>query len=191
VTVVRIVLLLVVLQRAIELVYARRNTLALLKRGAIEAGRQHYVFFILLHASWLLAMAIWIPPFAAVSWWLLGVFALLQIARVWVVVSLGPYWTTRVLTLPGAPLVRRGPYRYVRHPNYIVVAAEIAVLPLAFGAVAIAIVFSVLNACLMLVRIRIENATLASRVRAASVVAVEAVADSSNAGNPQRGGDFA
>jgi methyltransferase len=166
VSVVRIVLAIVVLQRCIELVYARRNTLALLRRGAIEVGGNHYAFFIALHAAWLAAMALWIPPFAAVDWWLLGVFALLQAARVWVVASLGPYWTTRVLTLPGAPLVRRGPYRFVRHPNYIIVAGEIATLPLAFGAVAIAIVFSVLNARLLFVRIRIENAALATRTPA-------------------------
>jgi methyltransferase len=162
-SIVRIVLALVVLQRLLELAYARHNTLALLRRGAVEAGRQHYAAFVVLHATWLIAMAIWIPPYAAANWWLLGAFALLQIARVWVVVSLGPYWTTRVVTLPGAPLIRRGPYRYLRHPNYVVVAGEIAVLPLAFGAVTLAIVFTILNGALLLVRIRVENAALASR----------------------------
>jgi methyltransferase len=165
-SIVRIVLAIVLLQRCIELVYARRNTRALLRRGAVEVGGNHYALFIALHAAWLAAMAVFVPPFAAVNWWLLGLFAVLQAARVWVVASLGPYWTTRVLTLPGAPLVRRGPYRFVRHPNYIIVAGEIATLPLAFGAIAIAIVFSVLNACLLFVRIRIENAALATRTTA-------------------------
>ena len=151
------------LQRLAELAYARHNTLSLIRRGAVEAGRQHYPAFIMLHAAWLVAMIICIPPLAPANWWLLGAFGALQIARVWVVASLGPYWTTRVLTLPGAPLVRRGPYRYLRHPNYAVVAAEIAILPLAFDAVIIAIVFSILNACLLYVRIRVENATLVSR----------------------------
>jgi methyltransferase len=157
------VLALVVLQRLLELVYARRNTLALVRRGAVEAGRQHYPAFIVLHAAWLIAMAVWIPPNAAANWWLLGLFVLLQFARVWVVVSLGPFWTTRILSLSGAPLVRRGPYRFLRHPNYAVVVGEIAVLPLAFGAVTIAIVFTILNACLLFVRIRAENAALTSR----------------------------
>jgi methyltransferase len=153
----------VVAQRLIELAYARHNTLALLRRGAVETGRRHYFAFILLHGAWLLAMAIFIPPLAPVNWWLLGLFCLLQAARVWVVASLGPYWTTRILTLPEAPLVRRGPYRFLRHPNYVVVVGEIAVLPLAFGAVAIAATFTVLNACLLFVRVRVENATLSTR----------------------------
>jgi methyltransferase len=80
-----------------------------------------------------------------------------------VVASLGPYWTTRIITLPDAPLVRRGPYRFLRHPNYVVVAAEIAVLPLVFGAWPIALVFSLLNAVMLAWRIRIEEQALASR----------------------------
>jgi methyltransferase len=152
-----------VVQRLVELAYARHNTQALIRRGAVETGRGHYGAFIVLHAAWLLSMAVFVPAFAPVNWWLLGVFCILQAARVWVVVSLGPFWTTRILTLAGAPLVRRGPYRFLRHPNYLVVAGEIAVLPLAFGAILIACVFSVLNAALLLVRIRVENATLAAR----------------------------
>ncbi|MGE0658964.1 MAG: isoprenylcysteine carboxylmethyltransferase family protein, partial [Reyranellaceae bacterium] len=87
----------------------------------------------------------------------------LQALRVWIVLSLGPYWTTRIVTVPGAPLVRRGPYRYLRHPNYVVVTGEIAVLPLIFGAWEIALVFSILNAALLWHRIRIENAALSTR----------------------------
>jgi len=94
---------------------------------------------------------------------LFGLFAVLQLARLWVLVSMGRYWTTRVLTLPGAPLVRRGPYRWVRHPNYLIVVGEIAVLPLIFGAWQIALVFSVANAILLAWRIRIEDAALAPR----------------------------
>jgi methyltransferase len=87
----------------------------------------------------------------------------LQAARLWVLASLGRFWTTRIVILPGAPLVRRGPYRYLRHPNYLVVAAEIAVLPLVFGAWGIALVFSLLNLVLLIQRIRVEDAALAPR----------------------------
>jgi len=86
----------------------------------------------------------------------------------WVIITLGPYWTTRVITLPGAPLVRKGPYRLMRHPNYAIVVAEIAVLPLTFGAWTIAIVFSVLNALLIAHRISLEDAGLAERRQAAT-----------------------
>jgi len=157
------VALLVAAQRLAELAYARRNESRLRARGAVESGARHYPLFILLHGTWLLAVFLLIPADRAPSWPLLAVFVLLQAARVWVVATLGPYWTTRVLSLPGAPLVRRGPYRWVRHPNYVVVAAEIAVLPLAFDAWAIAIVFSLANALLLRHRIGIEEGALAER----------------------------
>jgi len=89
----------------------------------------------------------------------------LQGLRVWVLATLGRYWTTRIITLPGAPLVRRGPYRWLRHPNYVVVAGEIAVLPLAFGAWQIAVVFSLANALVLWIRIRSEERALATRPR--------------------------
>jgi methyltransferase len=158
-----IALALVALQRLGELVYAARNTSRLLARGAVEIGRNHYPLFILLHGGWLVAMALLIPAAAPPSWPLLALFLLLQAGRLWVVATLGPYWTTRIITLPAAPLVARGPYRFVRHPNYLVVTGEIAVLPLAFGAWQIALVFSVLNALLLFWRIRIENGVLATR----------------------------
>ncbi|HEY6486312.1 MAG TPA: isoprenylcysteine carboxylmethyltransferase family protein [Candidatus Cybelea sp.] len=158
-----IVLGLVVLQRLAELLFAARNTRRLLARGGVEIGGYQYPFFILLHAAWLVSMALLIPPWRAPNWTLLGVYVLLQPLRVWAIASLGPYWTTRIITVPGEPLVRRGAYRFFRHPNYIVVCAEIAVLPLAFGAVEIAIVFSVLNASLLSWRIRIEERALLTR----------------------------
>jgi methyltransferase len=159
----QIVALLVAVQRLAELVYARRNESRLRARGAVESGARHYPLFILLHGGWLLAMALLVPGDRVPSWPLLGLFVLLQIGRVWVVATLGPYWTTRILSLPGAPLVRRGPFRWVRHPNYMIVTAEIAVLPLAFGAWWIAIVFSVANAALLYHRIGVEQEALAER----------------------------
>jgi methyltransferase len=104
-----------------------------------------------------------VPAATSPDWLLLGVFALLQLGRIWVIASLGGYWTTRIINLPDAPLVRTGPYRYVRHPNYLLVIAEIAALPLAFGAAAIAAIFSALNLVLIARRIRIENRVLAPR----------------------------
>ena len=157
------VLALVAAQRVAELIYAQRNTERLLRRGGVETGAAHYPLVVLLHAGWLVAMAVLIPPSTPPNWWLLGLYGVLQALRVWTVASLGPYWTTRVITLTGEPLVRCGPYKYVRHPNYAVVCAEIAVLPLAFGAVEIAIGFSILNAALLAWRIRVEERAIASR----------------------------
>jgi len=158
-----IVLALVAGQRLAELVYARRNTRRLLAAGGEESGAGHYPLLVGLHALWLVALAVFVPENQAPNWWLLGLFALLQVARLWVLASLGPFWTTRVITLPGAPLVRRGPYRWLRHPNYLVVAAEILVLPLAFGAWQIAVLFSLANALVLGLRLRVEERALASR----------------------------
>ncbi len=158
------VLLLVAGQRLGELAVARRNTAALLARGAVEIGAAHYPFIVALHAVWLIALVGWVTLTApAVNLPLLAVFVCLQAARLWVLWSLGPFWTTRIITLPGAPLVRRGPYRLVRHPNYLVVILEIAVLPLVFGAWMLAAIFSALNAGVLYVRIRAEDQALAAR----------------------------
>jgi methyltransferase len=158
-----IILALVALQRMIEIVYAERNTRALLARGAVEVGRNHYIFIVLLHAAWLASIVFLLPDDATIHWPWLGLFILLQLARVWVIGTLGPYWTTRIITLDAAPLVRKGPYRFVRHPNYLVVAGEIAALPMAFGEVWVAVVFTVLNAAVLAWRIREEDRALAGR----------------------------
>lgn len=157
------VLTLVVLLRLAELAYAGRNTARLMAQGGIEHGRGHYPLIVALHAGWLAAMIGLIPPDTPSQAPWLALFAVLQGARAWVIASLGPYWTTRVITVPDAPLVRRGPYRYLRHPNYLIVAAEVAVLPLAFGAWQIALVFSGLNALILVWRIRTEQNALAPR----------------------------
>src|ERR1700722_10982665 len=136
---------LVVLQRVGELLYASRNTRALKLRGGIEYGQRHYPLMVLLHASWLAAIAMGIRGDSAIRPVPLTLFVMLQALRGWVLATLGRYWTTRVITIPGAPLVRRGPYRFITHPNYFVVIGEIALLPLVFGQVTNAIVFSVLN----------------------------------------------
>lgn len=153
------IMALVTLQRLGELVIAARNTKALRALGAIEIGRRHYPAMIVLHGSWLLALWLTVGG-RAVSLPLLAVFAVLQALRIWVLVTLGKQWTTRIIVLPGAPLVTGGPFRYVRHPNYCVVVAELAVLPLVFGLVWIAVLYSLLNAAMLWVRIRSESAAL-------------------------------
>jgi methyltransferase len=160
---VAIVIAAVAAQRVLETLYAARNTRRLLRRGGVEVGARHYPLFLLLHGAWLAALLLLVPAEATISWTWLALFCVLQLARLWVIASLGAYWTTRVITLSGAPLVRRGPYRFLRHPNYAVVALEIAVLPLVFGAWQIALVFSALNAALLAWRIHVEEAVLRSR----------------------------
>lgn len=157
------VLALVALARLGELALARRNERRLRARGAIEHGAGHYPLFVLLHAGWLLAIAALADPDQPPVWGWLAAYALLQALRVWTLASLGPYWTTRVLTLPDEPLVRRGPYRWLRHPNYLVVVGEIAALPLAFRLWPAALAFTVLNLALLAWRLRVEEEALAPR----------------------------
>jgi methyltransferase len=149
----------VTLQRLGELVLARRNTARLLARGGQEAGAGHYPLIVLLHVAWLAGLwALALDRAPDLVW--LAVFVVLQILRVWVIATLGDRWTTRIIVLPAAPLVASGPYRFVSHPNYCVVAAEILVLPLVFGLVWYSLVFSVLNGLVLWLRIRTEEAAL-------------------------------
>jgi len=157
------IIFLVVLQRLGELLLANRNTRRLKAQGAVEIGASHYPLIVLLHTAWLLAVLWLLPVPLEISWPWLAIFVLLQAARIWVISSLGPYWTTRIISVPGAPLVRRGPYRFVRHPNYLVVAGEILALPLAFHEIPVAIFFSLANAAILFWRIREEEAGLVTR----------------------------
>lgn len=154
---------LVALQRLVELRYANRNTAALLRKGAVEVGRGHYPFIVALHAGWLAAIVLALPSPLSVGWIWLALFVGLQLARVWVIATLGAYWTTRIVTLEGAPLVQRGPYRFVHHPNYLIVTLEIATLPLVFGEAGVAIAFTIANAGLLAFRVREEERALRSR----------------------------
>jgi methyltransferase len=159
------ILFLVALQRTIELIYASRNTARLRERGGVEFGRSHYPFVVLLHVAWLVAIAAGVRHDHMVRPLPLVVFAILQFLRLWVIATLGRFWTTRIISIAEEPLVRRGPYRYIRHPNYLVVIGEIALLPLVFGQVATAVTFSLLNLAVLAWRIRVENAALESRRR--------------------------
>ncbi|QIK78238.1 hypothetical protein G7077_04295 [Sphingomonas piscis] len=149
-------------QRLAELGLARVNTERLLAMGAKEYAPGHYPLIVAVHTGWLAALW-WLAPGRDVQWLWLILFGLLQIGRVWVIQTLGPRWTTRIIVLPDAPLVTGGPFRLVRHPNYLVVAGEIAALPLAFGLWQVALIFSILNALVLAVRIRAENAALGSQ----------------------------
>jgi methyltransferase len=150
-------LIAVAVQRLAELVYARRNTRALLARGGVETGAGHYPLFVILQGSWLAAMFVLVDPDPEPRWLLLAAFAVLQGLRVWVIATLGPFWTTRIIVVQGAAPVTAGPYRWFRHPNYLIVALEVPLLPLALGLPLVAAVFGALNALLLLYRIRIED----------------------------------
>lgn len=154
-------LLFVAAQRLVELRFAARNTRRLRARGAVEHGAGHYPLIVALHAAWLLSLLVFVPWRQPPTLPWLAAFFLLQPLRGWIIASLGERWTTRVLVLPGAPPVARGPYRWLAHPNYLLVAGEILTLPLAFGAPRLALLFTALNALLLLgVRIPVENAAL-------------------------------
>jgi methyltransferase len=156
---------LVALQRLLELRLSRRNEHLLRARGAVERGRRHYPLIVAFHALWLLSTlveGILRGPALPAYWPIpLTLFLLVQPLRYWAIFSLGEYWNTRILVVPGAKLVRRGPYRYLKHPNYVVVAVEILTFPFIFGAWITALVFSILNAALLHIRVREENRALA------------------------------
>ena len=156
----------VTLQRLTELPVARRNTQRLLAAGAHEVAPGHYPLIVALHASWLASLW-WLAPGRPVHLPLLLLFAMLQLLRIWTLRTLGDRWTTRIIVMPGETLVARGPYRFVSHPNYLVVIGEIAVLPLVFGLWELALLFSLLNAAVLTVRIREENRVLANSSRSA------------------------
>jgi methyltransferase len=162
-----IILLLVTLQRLGELVLAHRNTEKLLARGAIEIGAKHYPLVVSVHAAWLIAL--WaLGRDQDVNLLLLALFVVLQAMRVWILATLGSRWTTRIIILRGEPLITAGPYRYLSHPNYAVVSAEIAVLPLALHLPEVAILFTLMNAAVLAVRIRAEARALSAGGRGLS-----------------------
>lgn len=157
-----ILLTLVTLERLAELWLARRNTKALLAHGALEFSPGHYPLIVLLHALWLAGLWWWGWQQPLNMAWL-AIFILLQVLRVWVLATLGPRWTTRIIVQPGLSLVASGPYRWISHPNYVVVIGEIAVLPLCVELPWYALAFSLANAAVLTIRIRAENAALAVR----------------------------
>lgn len=149
----------IILQRLSELVIAKRNTARLLARGAYEVGASHYPVMVAMHSAWIACLVIAGYDETVSPVWLF-LFALLQILRVWILATLGPRWTTRVIVLE-EPLVVRGPFRYLAHPNYTLVVAEIIVAPMVLGLVWVAVLFTILNAAMLWVRIGVEGKALA------------------------------
>lgn len=156
---------LISVQRLLELILARRNERKARTKGAVEWGRGHYPFIVAIHALWLVSTLVEgvlrgpeFPPYWPVP---LALFLLVQPMRYWAIFSLGESWNTKILVVPGVKPVRHGPYKYLNHPNYVVVVVEILVFPLVFGAWVTSLVFTALNAALLFVRIREENRALA------------------------------
>lgn len=150
-------------QRLVEMIVAARNTRRLMADGALQVAGDVYPALVVLHIAWLGSILAFVPPDTPPDWRVLAAYVALQGVRYWVMASLGRFWTTRLIAVPHAPVIRTGPYRFVRHPNYLVVVAEIFLLPLVFNAWAICIVFSIVNAALLSQRIRMEERTLAIR----------------------------
>ncbi len=161
-----IVFTLICIQRLVELRIAKRNAQYMKQRGAIEFGQSHYPFIVALHILFLCSLLLEYlvkSPSLNVLWvLLLTLFFLLQISRIWVIKSLGHFWNTKIIVLPNANLVKKGPYKWISHPNYVIVALEILVIPLIFQAYFTAVIFTILNMVMMLVRIPAEEAALKS-----------------------------
>ncbi len=151
-----VILAIVAAQRLSELVIARRNTVQLLANGGHEVGASHYPAMVLLHASWLISL-FWLAPSRPIIGPFLVIYCILQGLRVWVQTTMGKRWTTRIIVVPGEQPITGGPFRFLRHPNYAVVSAEIACLPLMFGLWQHAVLFSILNVIMLRVRIAAEN----------------------------------
>jgi methyltransferase len=155
------ILSLVTLQRIIELVIAHRNTGKLIARGGFEIGSGRYGFVVALQVLWLLGLwylVIYKPPAVSLPW--IYAYVVLEAARGWIVAGLGSSWTTRLIVVPGEPLPDEGFHSWIRHANYLVVAAEVFILPMAFGLWWYAILFGVLNLALLAWRIRSEEVAL-------------------------------
>jgi methyltransferase len=159
----QIAALLILLQRGLEELYSARNTARLIAEGGREAGRDYYPVVAITHLAWIAAIFLLIPSTAAVLWPLLALYLLLQVARYWIIGTLGRYWTHRIITLESAPVVRRGPYRYLRHPNYVVTIAETFLLPLVFADAAVAVIFGCVWSAVLYYKIILEDAALAER----------------------------
>ncbi|WP_078429312.1 isoprenylcysteine carboxyl methyltransferase family protein [Alkalihalobacterium alkalinitrilicum] len=157
-------ILVVIIQRVIELLIARRNEIWMKKQGAYEVGKEHYKWIVILHTLFFVSFLFEVVYFGLkpAVWWFVPflMFILAQMGRVWSLTSLGEFWNTKIIVLPGANVVAKGPYQYMRHPNYVIVGLEIITLPLIFQAYGTAVIFTILNAIVLSVRIRQEEEAL-------------------------------
>lgn len=159
-----ILVLFIILQRILELIIAKSNEQWLLERGGIEKGQSHYKWFIYLHILFIMSILfegfIFNTAEQSLNFYLLTIFFIVQIGRVWCILSLGRFWNTKVVFIPGVLPIQSGPYKYVKHPNYIIVAIELFVIPLLFGAYITAFIFPILHLILLRIRVPIEERAL-------------------------------
>jgi methyltransferase len=167
----QIAALLLLVQRGVEELYSARNTRALIEAGAHEVGRDYYPVVAAAHLAWIASLFLLVPPDAPILWPLIVCYLALQVVRYWVIGSLGRFWTHRIFTLPGAPVVASGPYRVLRHPNYAVTILETFILPLAFGALALAAIMTALWWTVLAYKMRLEDAEMDVRRDVSAVLA--------------------
>jgi methyltransferase len=154
-----IIITLFILQRLTELLISKRNEKWLIRHGAVEHGKRHYPLIILLHMGFIgsLIAEYLLFPGKALIYPFLIVFLVLVVAKIWIIRSLGPYWNTKIYRIPGIAPVRTGAYKYLKHPNYLIVIAEIMIFPLIFHLYYTALIFTILNAIMLTIRIKAEN----------------------------------
>ncbi len=161
-----LVMFFLIVQRLTELSISSRNVKAMMNAGGVEFGKEHYKYIVVMHSLFILSMTTeyllreHYGKMNDISYLFLVFFIFLQVMRVWVITSLGKYWSTRIIRIPGSKLVRKGPYRFIKHPNYLVVSLEIFCLPMIFGLYYTAAIFTILNALILFIRIREENKAL-------------------------------
>lgn len=159
----QIAAILLLAQRGLEELYSERNTRRLIAEGASEAGRDYYPVVAITHLGWIAAIFLLLPASSPILWPLLALYLLMQVARYWIIYTLGPYWTHRIITLDKAPIVRAGPYRFVRHPNYAVTIGETFLLPLVFADASVAVIFGCIWSAVLYYKILLEDQALAER----------------------------
>jgi methyltransferase len=156
-----------ILQRIAELVLAKRNEKWMKSIGGIELGQSHYRYIVLMHVLFFVSLiaefTLMQKQLSSASGVLLILFLLTQLGRVWVISSLGRYWNTKIIILPQAKVVKKGPYRFLKHPNYVIVSLEFIIIPLLFQAYITAVLFSFLNILILSYRIPAEEKALADQ----------------------------
>ena len=152
----------IILLRIVELILSRGNEIWLLQNGAIEYGQKHYPYIVALHALFIVSLIIEYSTMqpASFSLFFLVLYFLLLVFKAWVIMSLGKFWNTKIFHISGFPSIKTGVYKYIKHPNYVIVIAEIAIIPLVFHLYYTAIAFTMLNAIMLSVRVKEENKVL-------------------------------
>lgn len=155
-------ILFVILLRIGELLHSKKNEIWLLQNGAVEYGQKHYPYIVALHVSFFIVLLseYFTQQTVSNSLFFIILYFVLIACKIWVILSLGKFWNTKIYHIPGLPLQKKGLYNYIRHPNYLIVASEIAVIPLAFHLYYTAVIFSLLNAIMLFIRVTAENKVL-------------------------------